>query len=357
MIRCATKEEEDKLKQHVLLQVARLMLTSPVLPAWGFRNFFIEQSDGNVRHSAIILLTSDGKLICQRRLRRSTQEFQCFGGGKWATPLLNKVHSLRRELYMESAIDLNELWDCVQFISKPTICHGPDSDSGCLVQVVVVKAEAVRYKSDIICVCDTQLWSRELNWWAQYREPHDTSQSDMDWGQRLHDGSPAFAMLNPFDEADVNHMRKCDGHTLRAMKQDIHDALLTRDDGGPTVRFTGNHNEKTLSHSQSLLDMVDKTVGWNFAQERWPLIPYNKGSGGPLYQFLHNPSWRENLKREWRDAPLPNGWHFVRGYRYAWVDGQPRQMEPLLQCRPRHYLSDRTAADIRQGEGNDWPGR
>ena len=96
------------------------------------------------RHSCMIVVSTTGRLLYQRRRQGS----QLFGGGKHSMPLVWRCHSIRREQWMESNLDVGSN-RAVIWLSNPILAIQAAFYGGCLVQICIIADHEIISMDDL----------------------------------------------------------------------------------------------------------------------------------------------------------------------------------------------------------------
>ena len=88
-------------------------------PRWFVTELFENQEKLQCAHAAAIVVLSGGDLLVQKR----REGLQVFGGGRHQLSFLNKLHSVRRELFMESNLLADYSATALVRISAPCLVY------------------------------------------------------------------------------------------------------------------------------------------------------------------------------------------------------------------------------------------
>jgi len=291
-----SQRNSDAIGDHPLWAKALEVARDPAVPEWWLQEAVLDQHRLRCFSACMIVVTTNKRIVYQNR----REGRQGFGGGRYLHSLVNKCHSARRELFMESNLDLRS--QAIRSVSSPFLvsqASEPDSSwawfGTCWVQIVLVDDNLVLCDTHgVVWVDETQLWSRELGGRGQF-----------------YCGRPIFEVTT-LDFDQLHTWRRCDRICLLLLKKEIEAAQqFRRTPATAYFDWSGNHG---LSVSDALNYERDCRVcmqHWeaffgDIAVQRWPLI-----ATPVLYATMVDPVWRH------RELLRVMSWHQV-GYAQAW---------------------------------------
>ena len=164
--------------------------------------------------SATLIVSTAGRAVVQKR----REGYQDFGGGKHATSFFQKMHSVQRELKMESGVSYDN--SAISYISPPMfVCQNQSGwNTAVLVRIAVVNDDLISSTtSGRVKIGEESLYSRE----CARADYHDAG-----W---MFDNKPIFHILdvrNARHPACAVHWRQCDWLT-RVLLSDVIDRCIT----------------------------------------------------------------------------------------------------------------------------------
>jgi len=253
------------------------------------RSFIIGGADADVQlcHSCIVVVTDRGRVLYQNRREGK----QGFGGGKYCMGAVAAAYRARRELFMESNIDLYSNPGFVR-LSRPVLvtqcCDGwrGQSWSTCWVQIALFHDDAICYKYGgmVLQVGAVELWSREV---AQAPLERESSADTISYGQ-VYWGRPVFGITLLEDAyADRSGWRTSDWTTMGWLKSFVAMVIAGCDNMGMLTAVSDSEVPEDYRRRAFELALSWRQGMGDIAEVRWPLL------ASPVYCVtLRDWSWR-----------------------------------------------------------------
>ena len=227
-------------------------------------------------HSCITVLTDDGRVLAQRYGGVYTNRLQGFGGGRQSSSMLYRIHALRRELRMESGIDVNN--PDVYFSQIALVVRPFDAQSGdtCVVQIVKIKSQDLQSNDEgVLTYRGEPLLSRErAAMWVNQRGTEEDgtpirfqnmSQRGQEAGmfQREHRTHPVIAAVRFGMSSQVSFVdsslgwRPVEWHTMLMLQRQI------------CMTWNGERAPEAELFIMRVTDVVDEVDDWPFTRCGW----------------------------------------------------------------------------------------
>ena len=229
----------------------------------------------------MVLVTTRNRFIFQKH----RTGFQGFGGGKHALPLFCRVHSVRREVFMEGNFDVCNL--ALVGLSAPLlVTQQGDWQWGCqtcLVQIALLRDEEVRTILDgSVWVGGKQMWSRERaskqGWWDCIPNP---TQEHVHAGLFFGDEPVVHVVDADWLWRNPQAFRGCDWNTLSMIRSKIegiiqwHAGLSIHPDLSPARSMSyhfGCTPQWYVEELNELVQAMNEESYLQVLQWRWPLL-------------------------------------------------------------------------------------
>ena len=276
--------------QHPIVLAAREAALNGA-PAWFLTELFETQEFLSCAHSAAIVVLTDGRLLVQQR----REGLQVFGGGKCQQSLMNKLHSVRRELFYESNIIADGSATAVRYISEPSLFYDALWKEATLLQVFVIDAKNFQVLENGTFAIESRLvWSRELAWIND-----DAAEVGWDWGQfgKFYCGLPVFELTPSVHtpvtfNSHLERFRPSDRDSLVKMLPQITTALQGTASNPSTFVVNQQGPIGYVEEARRFWDLWQQHCK-DIATQPWPLIPT-----AHLYTTLVSPKWRSEQLRK-----------------------------------------------------------
>ena len=236
------------------------------------------------RSSCCIAVSTKGRVLCQSH----RCGFQCHGGGKRGEPLLLKLHSIRRELWMESNLDICSN-PAVKSLGHPCLVMQDAWWACCLVQICILDDAQIEIDQGVVRVGGVQLWSREkardTQWYPELAI--DPTPEHIKAGQ-FYAGDPVMHVVHLDDIWRSPHKwRSCDWMTFVMLREHLENMSRQQwiDNSDPKCVYVGDVTAERLRLCERV--MSQWSVMDNIDRDLWPLLITKS-----LYNKWRNPAWR-----------------------------------------------------------------
>ena len=247
-------------------------------------------SGGHLRLNAgcMILVTTAGRMIFQK----NRCGYQGFGGGNHCMPLVFRVHTVRREAFMESNFDVYN--PALISMTRPLLVS-QDGFTSCVVQVAVLDDQQVRVHVDgTLWVAGVQLWSREQ---AYVHEEATPTAQNVQSGAFYY-GDPIMRVLTADFVWDNPHeFRMCDWVTLSMIRRTLEDMVAWWAPHPRHILDAPPYLSKFFCFGDTpgwyrgecdrLANLMNTVPELHMFQTRWPLLPESV-----LYATWGRQQWR-----------------------------------------------------------------
>ena len=268
------------------------------VPSQAHDAFLLSGYDVDCRHSSMIIISDVGRIFyqCRREGR------QLFGGGNCRMPLLLRLHSCRREQWMESNFDVASN-PAVISLSNPILVIQDTYYGGCLVQICIIDDSQIRIDDDgTVYIGDTQMWSREVardvgKRRNKYHELELEPTTDHISAGTFFQGKPIMGigdLLQMWD--DPSQWRCCDWITCAMLREHLQTILrnpsLNKSSPAFCKIFGGVKHREFCEYIMGYWSHMG-----NVAQNRWPLL-----TTAALYTCWRDAEWRHQqclTRQDW----------------------------------------------------------
>lgn len=221
--------------------------------------------------SCLVLVTTEGRMIVQKH----RNGFQCFGGGKRSECLANRMHSVRREAWMEGNFDVSN--SALVRLSSPVLVtqekqHNPWGTGTCVLQFALLQDDQVVVDENrVVTIGGEQMHSRENARKQGYDELDSTPTAEHIHAGQFFGDEPTMWVVQLTDcWRQPSDWRPCDWISL-VMTRDLLYEFIDGKDPASCSRCFGDTPDWYSSMCKSMMIFWDEHLR-DIGKERWPLL-------------------------------------------------------------------------------------